>query len=137
MAMNRTADHLVQLPQLPEGIHDSPKGIAEKIPQGSMSFNITILKDDSATDEGAVSPLDAVREKCRCQPPWAGTNASSQGGGPRWGETRLCPLWQAGRAVALWQIGLCQPQYPISCWQLADRARNSTALTCAEAEERV
>jgi len=61
---DRIVDHLVQLPQLPEDIHNSPKGTAEKIPQGSMLFNITILKGDSATDgEGAVSRLDAVREK--------------------------------------------------------------------------
>lgn len=113
MAMNRIMDDLVQLPQLPEDTHNSPKGTAEKIPQGSALFSITILKDGSATDdEGAVSPLDVVREKCQCQPPRAGTNVSSQGCGLRWGPTRLSPVWQVGTAVALWQVGLCQPLCP-------------------------
>ena len=63
MAMNRIVDHFDQLPLLPEDTHNS-KGTAKKIPQGSMLFNINILKGDSATDdEGAVSPLDAVKEK--------------------------------------------------------------------------
>lgn len=114
MAMNRIVDHLVQLPQLPEDIHNSPEGTAEKIPQGSMLFNINILKGDSAAgDEGAVSPLDAVKEKWRCQRLWC--KCFLPGVRAEMGRITTVPFMAGGEScgfVAGWLVPAPLPAYP-------------------------